>query len=148
MQQLAGDTVRNDGAFIRELFLQRLPSNVRMVLASASTATAISELAKLADRIMEVATPSLPTAANPSISTVSPSLQSFDQEKLHAEITSLKEEIKSLRRPTRERSPRRRSPSPAADISSDMCWYHQKFGSSAQKCRPPCSFSGNTSAGR
>ena len=119
-----------------------------MVLASASTATAISELAKLADRIMEVAAPSLPTAANPSISTVSPSIQSFDLEKLHAEITSLKEEIKSLRRPTRERSPRRRSPSPAADISSDMCWYHQKFGSSAQKCRPPCSYSGNASAGR
>jgi len=36
LQQLAGDTVRNDGAFLRQLFLQRLPP---MVLASASDTT-------------------------------------------------------------------------------------------------------------
>ena len=34
LQQLAGDTPGADGAFLRELFLQRLPNNVRMVLAS------------------------------------------------------------------------------------------------------------------
>ena len=34
MQQLLGDKVV-DGSFLRELFLQRLPNNVRMVLASA-----------------------------------------------------------------------------------------------------------------
>ena len=33
LQQLAGDTPGADGNFLRELFL-RLPSNVRMVLAS------------------------------------------------------------------------------------------------------------------
>ena len=31
LQQLPGDTVRNEGVFIRELFLQRLPANLRMV---------------------------------------------------------------------------------------------------------------------
>ena len=37
MQQLLSGTTPGlpDGAFVRELFLQRLPSNVRMVLASA-----------------------------------------------------------------------------------------------------------------
>jgi len=146
LQQLAGDAVRTDGAFLRELFLQRLPSNVRMVLAAANDTVPISELANLADRIMEVATPSLPTTVSPNISAVGPSSHSFNLDKLRAEITSLKEEVKSLRRSTRERSPRRRSPSPIPD-SSDMCWYHQKFGSSAQKCRSPCSYSGNASAG-
>ena len=32
LQQLAGDTPGADGAFFRELFLQQLPANVRMVL--------------------------------------------------------------------------------------------------------------------
>ena len=36
MQQLLGDRAA-DGTFLRELFLQRIPANVRMVLASAST---------------------------------------------------------------------------------------------------------------
>jgi len=39
---------------------------------------------------MEVATPSLPTAVNPNTLAVSSSSHSLD--KLHAEITSLKEE--------------------------------------------------------
>ena len=33
LQQLAGDTPGADGAFLRELFLQCLPINIRMVLA-------------------------------------------------------------------------------------------------------------------
>ena len=53
LQQLAGDTVRNEGVIIRELFLQRLPANVRMVLASTRDNTPIEELAQLADKVME-----------------------------------------------------------------------------------------------
>ena len=45
LQQLACDTPGADGAFLRELFLQRLPSNVRMVLASTRSDTPINELA-------------------------------------------------------------------------------------------------------
>jgi len=59
LQQLAGDAVRHDGIFIRELFLQRLPANVRMVLASTNDHTPITELAQLADKVIEVATPTV-----------------------------------------------------------------------------------------
>ena len=61
MQQLLSGTTPGlpDGAFVRELFLQRLPSNVRMVLASARPDTSIDELAQMADKIVEVATPSV-----------------------------------------------------------------------------------------
>ena len=45
------------GAFVRELYLQRLSSNVRMVLASARPDDPIEELAQIADKIVEVATP-------------------------------------------------------------------------------------------
>ena len=56
MQQLLGDKANTtDGAFMRELFLQRLPSNVRMVLASTPDTGNITQLAQLADKVMEVA---------------------------------------------------------------------------------------------
>ena len=57
LQQLAGDTPGADGAFLRELFLQRLPSYVRMALASTQSDTPINKLAQLADKIIEVVFP-------------------------------------------------------------------------------------------
>ena len=59
LQQLAGDTPGADGAFLCELFLQRLPANVRMVLASTRGDTPIDEIAQLADKIIEVAVPQI-----------------------------------------------------------------------------------------
>ncbi|CAN8000248.1 unnamed protein product, partial [Ixodes hexagonus] len=47
---LANATI--DDALFRQLFLQRLPNDVRMMLASADSAT-IEDLAKLADRILD-----------------------------------------------------------------------------------------------
>lgn len=56
MQQLLGDKAGSmDGSFLRELFLQHLLLNVRMVLASAPD-TNLENLAQLADKIVEVAT--------------------------------------------------------------------------------------------
>ena len=56
MQQLLGDsTAATDSTFVRGLFLQRLPVNVRMVLASAPDSASLEDLAKLADRVVEAA---------------------------------------------------------------------------------------------
>ena len=46
------------------LFLQRLPANVRMVLASADVSMDLGKLADMADKVMEVAVPTV--AAIPS----------------------------------------------------------------------------------
>lgn len=60
MKQLLGERVSStEGMFLRELFLQCLSSNVRMVLASTSPTTTLDELAELADKILEVATPTI-----------------------------------------------------------------------------------------
>ncbi|KAM7285301.1 uncharacterized protein ISCGN_032253 [Ixodes scapularis] len=57
LQQLLGERAATfDPALLRELFLQRLPNNVRMVLTSAS-GLALVQLAQLADTVMEVAAP-------------------------------------------------------------------------------------------
>ena len=145
LQQLAGDTPGlTEGTFVRKLLLQRLPANVRVVLAYTRENTSIEELAQLADRIMEVAVP-------PSVSNVSTQLSELHT--LWAEIISLTQVVNSLRRHycSNSRSRCRRSPSPAQwpcqpPEQSDVCWYHWKFGDSAQKCTPPCSKSGNKQA--
>ena len=48
-----------DTAFLWELFLQRLPSNVRMVLAFAGGTQSLEEVADLADKVMDVPAPAV-----------------------------------------------------------------------------------------
>ena len=70
MQQLLGEkATTTDGSIIKELFMQRLPTNVRMVLAASSDKDSLEELATLADRVMEVALPSIATVTGASQST-------------------------------------------------------------------------------
>ena len=135
MQQLLGDRAGvTDGTFLRELFLQRLPTNVCMVLASTKATTSLEELAELADKVAEVATP--------SVAAVGSSHLASEVEHLRAELTQLQTSIKALTRQTRGSTPRQRSPSPAASSNTSdptaLCWYHQTFGESAHKCKPPC----------
>ena len=62
MQQLLGDTLgmsADTNSFLRELFLQRLPANVRMVLASADSSMDLDKLVDMADKVMEVAAPTV-----------------------------------------------------------------------------------------
>ena len=66
MQQLLGDKMgMTDGSFLRELFLQCLPANVHMVL----TSTGDKELAQVADKIVEVAVPSVSAVSVPQLTT-------------------------------------------------------------------------------
>uniref|UniRef100_A0A1X7VRD3 Uncharacterized protein n=1 Tax=Amphimedon queenslandica TaxID=400682 RepID=A0A1X7VRD3_AMPQE len=66
MQQLLGDKASStDATFICELFLQRLPLNVRMVLAFSDTMD-LKKLAQLGDKIVEVATLQVHSATQPS----------------------------------------------------------------------------------
>ena len=114
-----------------------------MVLASARDDTPIEELAQLADKIIEVAAP--------SISTVSSAPLTEEIDSLRKEVHSLTQLVKTL---TPRGHCRTRSPSPAApqqrssssETTPVLCWYHQKYGDLARKCRPPCSKSGNEQA--
>ena len=146
MQQLLGDKAADtDSSFIRELFLQRLPSNTRMVLASAGDDLPLDKLAALADKIYEVTatTPQTPSTFSPPVCKVTASDQ------LVTELSHLRDEVSHLKQllslQNGSRYPRRRSPSPVPRRSRDehqaICWYHQKFGASARKCQPPCTHS-------
>ncbi|XP_064486038.1 uncharacterized protein LOC135398579 [Ornithodoros turicata] len=168
MRQLLGDQSASvDDDLLRELFLQRLPQNVQMVLATAADMT-LDQLATLADAVMEV--------ANPAVAAVFPALPPSEparpQPRLppQSTIDDLCREFRSLaaviaachasrpdthlRRQSRDRSGRRTRRSPSTnraasrDRSPAMCWYHRRFGADAHHCFLPCSWQqqGNQSA--
>ncbi len=72
----------------RELFLQRLPANVRMVLASADTSLSLDKVAELADKVMEVVTTTVAATNLPPPST--------EVAQLRQEVTRLAELVQSL----------------------------------------------------
>ena len=149
---LLGDTpTDSDGRLFRELFLQRLPSNVRVVLAFVDANRTLEEIAQLADKIVDIA-PSTVSALTPSTA-VGDAIDS-----LRSEVDRLTRLVSTL---ARERSPpqtsrprsspslrrvqrRSRTPPPSAGL----CWYHARFGDKARNCTPPCSRSGNAPASR
>ena len=144
MQQLLGDhldVALDEHAFIKELFLQRLPANVRMVLATADATTDLQKLADMADKIMEVSTPS-------SVSAVSAPIND-DVQRLREEVERLATLIASLTQHPSQPHLRNcnyngrysRSPSPhplQQPIQHSLCWYHKRFDNKARKCQAPC----------
>ena len=146
MQQLLGDklgTGTDANSFLRELFLQRLPPSVRMVLASADPSTTLDNLADMADKIMEVATPTIST-----LSTVR--VDNSKVKQLHEEVSPLTDLVASLshnhrahrctRPPSRTRLSVNTPPPNQPPTQDVLCWYHAKFGAKAQKCREPCNW--------
>ena len=68
MQHLLGEKFgasADASSFLRELFLQRLPPNVRIVLASTESSTTLEKLAGMVDKIMEVSIPNIATLTTP-----------------------------------------------------------------------------------
>ena len=143
LQLLLGDTAREaDGPLFRELFLQRLPSSVRVALASLDTDLTLQQLAERADHMVEA-------AASPSTTTVSG--VSTSEQSLQAAITQLKAEVCDLKSQVQrvstakqwKESPMRQKRGTLATEPPTLCWYHYRFGDSARKCKPPCAQAGN-----
>ncbi|XP_029638031.1 uncharacterized protein LOC115213236 [Octopus sinensis] len=86
MKQLLGDESLPE-KILKQLFLQRLPSNTQVVLTSTRENTPIEELAELADKIAEV------LHKYPTVSTVTPAAPSTNP--FHAQTSS--SEISDLR---------------------------------------------------
>ncbi|XP_077513916.1 uncharacterized protein LOC144124866 [Amblyomma americanum] len=122
MQQLAGGTTASDGRLVRELFLQRLPTSVRIGL-TASGDTDLAKMAELADKLMAVA---VPTVA--SVHADAPPANSLQA--MREEISRLADTVAALHSSGNQR-PRQRTASPQ---QRRVCWYHRKFGNAARNC--------------
>ena len=101
MQQLLGEKASStDGPFIRELFLQYLPTNVHTVLASTADKNNLKELAQLEVKIIKVAALSIASVIVPH--------HTAEVDQLCAEIAGLGKLIRTLpttRRPSRNQTP-------------------------------------------
>eukprot|EP00794_Sanderia_malayensis_P013035 gene13035-biopygen10394 len=148
MRQLLADS-RLEDKILRQLFLQRLPTNAQLILASSADTVSIEQLASLADKILEVALPGNSVSAMSTTITPTPSR---DIQNLQAQISALTTQMQCLvqqishprgRSRSSSRSSRRSSGSPNGPR---QCWYHRKFGSQARHCNPPCSFAATSQA--
>ncbi|XP_064482983.1 uncharacterized protein LOC135395824 [Ornithodoros turicata] len=151
MQQLLSDTASALEEYImRELFLQRLPNTVLMILTTSSSIS-LEALAEMADKMMDIAPPAILAVSPPPV----PLPSSSELQVLRDEVARLSDLVISNLRFSQSPCPRRRSPrrysrrrsQPPRSQSAnpDVCWYHQTYGDRARKCLPPCSRQGNAS---
>lgn len=153
MEQLLGSDHLEETIF-KQLFLQRLPHHVQTILASSRDDMKVTQLADLADRIIEVGSTSTVSAVTTSSSSTS---NSSDLSQLRQQVDKLTFQVQSLttqlqrergrspnRRPHRANSNRQRSRS--SSQKRPLCWYHWKFGADARKCILPCNFKHTSSS--
>ena len=153
IQQLLGDKATTmDESFMREQFLQLLPTNVRMVITPSAAALNLEALAQLADRIVETSPTTTIAATNTPDQLLTAQVSELTR-RLEDLSTQMAKVVNSFRR-SRSRSPARRRRLPpltlvdSTAVADHLCWYHQKFGDDEKKCQPPCQKSGNVLASR
>ncbi len=158
MEQLLGNRTL-EPSILKQLFMQRLPTNVQLILASTSDVD-ITQLAKLADKIVEVSPPAqaiqacamAPAPTPPLLAAVKPPVTS-DIQRLQAQVEKLTAQMEMMVRQNHYRHSRShsrdssqyrhrgdRSPSTSGDNNSDFCWYHWKYGDKARNCKEGCTY--------
>lgn len=164
MKQLLGHNAEDHTPILRELFLNRLPHEVRMILAGNDDVS-LDRLAELADRITDYASASLaPIRSHAPPDTPSmPDLQAAVA-RLTDEMARMASQMADLRtalsrRPrapsqSRRRSTSSRRPSSPTQMSQRSpenpryCWYHRRFRHRSTRCESPCDWQENPQAGR
>ena len=161
MQQLLGEK-QLEPSILKQLFVQRLPMNVQLIMASTSDTMSINDLAALADKIVEVASPPSVASVTPDIPTQQASQPpksalADDMQRLTTQVAELTTQMQTLssilhqgqgNRQSRSRnhsgncrdssrSPRRHSEQRHPDSE---CWYHWKFGGETKRCETLCSW--------
>ena len=157
MQQLVGDATLGD-TILQQMFLQRLPSNVQLVLAGISNEVTLDKQAELADRMMEAQVPAIAASS----SSTSPTSGNFTEQinSLHGAIADLQKQLHAVqigqqRHSSQRRHQRNRSRSSSRNRSDvypdtpDLCFYHWRYGRHARNCnKASCSKALNGPAGQ
>lgn len=160
LQSLAGSNNVSD-EFLRSLWSSRLPVNVQQIIASQNVS--LTDLADLADKIMDISPSHSFQVASTSQSTANSSTVPLSFEGMLAKMeemitcrikSEISQQIAQLNiRESRSRTPhtggrgRRfsRSKSRGRQRSHSrkpgICWYHNLFGDKAEKCTSPCNYS-------
>ena len=138
---------------LTQLFIQRLPPSIRVVLANSVDGIKLDALSELADKMVEATLveavhnqPPLPAPYSALPLKVMELRQ--DMAEIKGTLAELRLELRGYDYSRRGRSRSRSSPSHARTGSNlangTMCCYHTNFGTSAERCNQPCSFQGNS----
>lgn len=149
MRELAGGKLTDE--FLKNLWMQRLPTHVQSIL-SAST-EGLSQLTILADKICEIAMENATVYATslPEPPTVAAVATQADIADLRQQVAQLTRQIERLSRErSRSRGGTRIRPKAEhkhrdhnkieSNSDTKYCFYHDRFGMNARKCRAPCTF--------
>lgn len=118
-----------DNAIIRELFMKRLPQDLRMILSTMPDQS-LSTIAQRADEALE----SQPTAHVYAH-------RATQQDDLATQVSQLRTEVEALRKQLKPKPSSPRPPKSAnTQPTSTLCWYHERFQEKATKCTPPCTY--------
>lgn len=147
MRILGGTKVSGD--LLKQIWLQRLPSQIRMIISTS--AEDLSNIAKMADKLMELgdfsqinvaSTSSSSNFTNSSSSNFTNSSSTISS--LEAKIDALTKQVNQMQFNQRSRSKFRNSStqrdSTPAKNKYDTCWWHFKFGAQSKRCKAPCNF--------
>lgn len=129
-------------AIIKSIFLEQLPSQCRVILASSNIED-LQKLAELADQIVKATNSGKNYAAAVSADVASVSVTDDKIVKLTKAITDLTHWCKSnvsTRPRSRSQTRGSSSRSQSKDRNSGICWAHRKFGRDARKCKKPCAW--------
>jgi hypothetical protein len=127
-------------SILRSIWSRRLPHNVQAILASQREGD-LNTAARYADRIIE-ASPTQTFANFASTTDSTALLQRIDD--LSRQIAAFIAERNRSRSGDNRYRPRDCSPEKSNsrdDTAITRCWYHRRFGASAQNCTKPCSYS-------
>ncbi|GBP64685.1 hypothetical protein EVAR_47701_1 [Eumeta japonica] len=152
LQGLPGPDISKD--LLITIWTSCLPQNIQTVIAG-QTAPTLELLADLADRVHEIAPPSLQVASTSTVSAHASTLES-----LTSEIAELRRQMKQLSthfyrrlRPNSHGHPQGRSRSKSCTRSDfsyrkyPTCWYHSRYANKANKCVKPCDFKAENTPG-
>lgn len=156
LQSLAGSAATP--AFIRNVFLEQLPDNVRPILA-ATQIQDVNKLAEIADSIVEnTSSQKFVCAVSESEAPDWKTLFELQKRQLTAQlnqdklIESMSETLKTLvnqvEKLQRFRSRSRSRPRSSSvfkkqnqeGVNIDYCRFHNKFGEAAYRCEHPCAY--------
>jgi len=118
---------------LKEFWLQKLPSSVTAIISSFDGP--LDSLALRAARVMEASNPqSVDAFAKDQFTELAGAVAALTQQ-----VQFLTQIVNSSKGSTQQR--------PAqydAQLSTQMCYYHDLYGAKARKCRPPCYFKPKT----
>ncbi|XP_070166118.1 uncharacterized protein [Polyergus mexicanus] len=148
LQTLANDNVPEQ--LLRTLWLGRLPQQAQVILATR-TEDRLEEVAEQADRITEVTSRMTVAAATATQPSIEAQIKALTQqvEMLSAQIRARHSRSRSR---ARDQAPRERSASRVpkrrdANNNDGQCFFHQRFGAEAKKCRQPCTYKKENTGG-